>query len=54
MSIIEDWMPVEDPAFIGDQVRHDENPLGLSLDPPPAAVAVSFLSTGGFIIVGEG
>jgi hypothetical protein len=19
-----DWMPVEDPAFIGDQVRHDK------------------------------
>jgi len=24
-----DWMPVEDPAFIGDQVRHDRNPLRL-------------------------
>jgi len=24
-----DWIPVVDPAFIGDQVRHDRNPLGL-------------------------
>ena len=24
-----DWMPVEDPAFIGNHVLHDRNPLGL-------------------------
>jgi hypothetical protein len=28
-GLISDWMPVEDPAFIGDHVRHDWNQPGL-------------------------
>jgi hypothetical protein len=38
-GLISDWMPVEDPAFIGDQVRHDWNPLGLVRHSGPASSA---------------
>ena len=38
-GLISDWMPVEDPAFIGDHVRHDWNPLGLIRHSGPASSA---------------
>ncbi len=36
--IFGDWMPVEDPVFSGDQVRHDEIPSGPSVIPAKAGI----------------
>jgi hypothetical protein len=38
LSLIEDWMPVEDPVFSGDQVRHDEKQMGWCVIPAKAGI----------------